>query len=77
MKSFKLLLKHNLSNFAVCSFNGVEFFITLDFIRVLDGHFAASLDALDIATVGGLKIWLGDQVVNVDELKLIVLRGCR
>lgn len=77
MKSLKFLLKHDLSDTAVRSLNSIELFVALDFIRILDGHLAAGLNALNIASVGCLKVGLRDQVVDIDELVLIPLGSCR
>jgi hypothetical protein len=62
-----------LSYLAVCGFNRVELLISLDFIGILNGHFASGLNSLDIATEGSLKIRFGDKIVYIDELQLIVL----
>jgi hypothetical protein len=73
----KLLLKHYLAHLAVGCLNIHVLFVTTNFFTVLNGHLALCLNALNITAVSCLKVRVVDQVVDINELKLILFASDR
>lgn len=72
-EGLKLLLKHDLLDPSIRRRNIVEFFFSLDFIDLFNGHFALGFNPVNITSVCGLKVRVRKEVVHVDELVLACL----